>query len=172
MRRPPRVGEVAAALLAVAVAQAGAVGHLRDQPDRTVTAVRCAQAVPEPSTVLGLDAGLRVRADLPSGGTGSGTVVVQNDGTRPVEVVAVQSVVLAASGTVVLTPPEPPREVGLVLGPRDFTTQDLALELGDCDGQPLPPGFYEVAVVVHVVAAGATRVRSLLTVRRAIVVRP
>lgn len=172
MRRPPAARDVAVALGVLLVAQAAAVGHLRGGADPQVTPVACGDPVPGPSAAVGVDAGLRVRPDLPSGGTGSGTVVVQDDGDRPVQVVALQAVVLAGAGATVLTPPEPPRHVGLALGPRDYTEQDLALELTGCDGRPLAPGFYEVAVVVHLVRPGTAGVQRALTLRTAVVVRP
>ena len=165
---------VGAALLALLVAQAGALGSLRDDGGpRRPTLARCGVAVPPVEDGVGLDAALRVRPDLPAGGSGSGTVVLQNNGARPLVVRATQAVLLPPSGREPASTPEPPREVELLLEPGQLTRQDLSLDLRGCGGGPVAPGFYEVAVVVDLVAheADGRRVESLVTARRAVVVQ-
>jgi hypothetical protein len=95
-----------------------------------------------------------------------------NRGRRPVVVLSTQAVLLAPAGRFPVSPPEPPRAAGRLLEPGQFLRQDLTLALQPCPGGDLPPGFFEVALVVVLEPVRDGGAVATLTTRRAVVVRP
>jgi hypothetical protein len=172
VRRTGAERTIAAGLALLLVWQVVAVVALHTSRPRDPGQARCGMPLPAVDRTLPVDVDVQLGGELSPGSSTAGTVVIVNRSSRAVVVLATQAVLLTPAGREPVAPPEPRRDAGRLLRPGQLMRQRLGIDVRGCRGRPVPPGFYELAVVLLLQRPADRSGVVTVSPRRAVVVRP